>query len=59
MSIMDGLIEQTKKLGWNQQLVSLEVAPEVVETSKLLLVGKILSSKLFSSIIVKEIILKY
>ena len=55
---MDKLIEKTKALGWSKQPVVLEVEPDVKEKSKLMLLGKVLSSKVFSKTVVKEIILK-
>ena len=55
---MDKLIEKTKALGWSKQPVVLEVEPDVKEKSKLMLLGKVLSSKVFSKRVVKEIVLK-
>ena len=55
---MDRLVEKTKKLGWSQQLVNLEVVLEAEEKSKLILLGKVLSNKIFSRAVVQEIISK-
>jgi hypothetical protein len=55
---MESLITKTKKLGWAKQPVSLEIIPEAEEKAKLVLLGKILSPKLFSCTVVKEIIAK-
>ena len=49
-------MELTKKLGWTKPPICLEVEPEAEEKAKLMLVGKILSSKIFSCRVVKEII---
>jgi hypothetical protein len=53
---MEKLVELTKKLGWTKPLICLEVEPKAEEKAKLMLVGKILSSKIFYCRVVKEII---
>ena len=55
---MESLITKTKKLGWAKQPISLEIVPEAEEKAKLVLLGKILSPKLFSCTVIKEIIAK-
>ena len=49
---MDSLIAKTKKLGWNSQPLKLEVEPSAEEKSKLLLIGKVLTHKVFSRMVV-------
>ena len=53
---MDKLVAKTRKLGWSQLAVKLDAEPEAEEKVKLLLLGKILSTKIFSKVVVKEII---
>ncbi len=53
---MESLIAKTKKLGWSKHPVRLEVEPKAESKAKLMLVGKILSTKAFSPLVVKEII---
>ncbi len=55
---MENLIAKTKKLGWVQQPVSLGVEPSAEDKAKFLLIGKVLSHKVFSHFVVKEIIAK-
>ena len=55
---MENLIAKTKKLGWVQQPVSLGVEPSAEDKAKFLLIGKVLSHKVFSHSVVKEIIAK-
>jgi hypothetical protein len=52
------IIALTNKLGWNKGKVSLEVDPNSTESSRLMLIGKILSRKTFSRQLVKEILTK-
>jgi hypothetical protein len=52
------IIALTNKLGWNKGKVSLEVDPNSIESSRLMLIGKILSRKTFSRQLVKEILTK-
>ncbi len=53
---MDKLVAKTRKLGWSQPTVKLDAEPEAEEKAKLLLLGKILSTKIFLKVVVKEII---
>ena len=53
---MESLIAKTKKLGWSKQPVCLEVEPKAESKAKLMLVGKILSTKAFFPLVVKDII---
>ena len=46
-------MEKTKKLGWSKEPVRLEVDLATAERSKLLLLGKVLSPKSFSRMVVK------
>ena len=55
---MERLVEKTKCLGWDKGLINIEVESQAEERAKLLLVGKILSAKAFSRVVVKEIIAK-
>ena len=55
---MDNLVAKKRKLGWTKQLVSLEIVPAVEEKSNLVLLGKILLTKIFSRLVVKEIVVK-
>lgn len=53
---MDKLIKKTKSLGWSTKPVVLEIKSDAQEKSKLMLLGKVLSSKAFARSMVKEII---
>uniref|UniRef100_A0A2N9ISI0 CCHC-type domain-containing protein n=1 Tax=Fagus sylvatica TaxID=28930 RepID=A0A2N9ISI0_FAGSY len=55
---MEKLVEKKKKLGWSKELVRLEVDLAATERSELLLLGKVLSPKSFSRMVVKEIVAK-
>uniref|UniRef100_A0A2N9I2Q1 CCHC-type domain-containing protein n=1 Tax=Fagus sylvatica TaxID=28930 RepID=A0A2N9I2Q1_FAGSY len=55
---MDKLVTQTSRLGWAAGLVSLELEPGAEDKAKLMLLGKVLSSRPFSRGVVKEIIAK-
>uniref|UniRef100_A0A2N9IMG3 CCHC-type domain-containing protein n=1 Tax=Fagus sylvatica TaxID=28930 RepID=A0A2N9IMG3_FAGSY len=55
---MDNLVAKTKKLGLSKAPISLEVDPQAEAQAKLLLLGKVISSRVFSKIVVKEIISK-
>ena len=56
--IMEKLITKTSKLGWSKQPVVLDTEPDAEEKAKLLLLGKLLSFKTFSRLVVKDIISK-
>ena len=53
---MEKLVAKTRQLGWSQKAIRLETEPKAEEKSKLLLLGKILSTKVFSKLVVKDII---
>ena len=53
---MDKLIAKTSRLGWSKQPLSLDIKPEAEEKAKLIMLGKVLSTKVFSRLVVKEII---
>nr|POE46607.1 hypothetical protein CFP56_58489 [Quercus suber] len=55
---MERIISKTEKLGWKKGKISLEVNQESSVQSKLLLVGKILSKKSFSRVVVRDIVIK-
>ncbi len=54
--LMKKLIAKTKLLGWSKNTINLEV--EAGYKVKLMLLGKVLSSKVFSPLVVVEIIAK-
>ena len=56
--LIEKIVSKTEKLGWNKPKVSLEVDRSADVQSKLMLIGKILSLKPFSRLIVKDIITK-
>ena len=58
MVIMEKLITKTSKLGWSKQPMVLDTEPDAEEKAKLLLLGKLLSFKTFSRLVVKDIISK-
>jgi hypothetical protein len=53
---MDNLVSQTKRLGWNGGIVQLDIDSGIEESTKLLLLGKILSNKSFPRTVVKDIV---
>uniref|UniRef100_A0A2N9ID60 Reverse transcriptase domain-containing protein n=1 Tax=Fagus sylvatica TaxID=28930 RepID=A0A2N9ID60_FAGSY len=55
---MDKLVAKTKKLGWSKAPISLDVDPKAETQAKLMLMGKVLTSRYFSKVVVKEIIAK-
>ncbi|KAK9997661.1 hypothetical protein SO802_022347 [Lithocarpus litseifolius] len=57
-SSLERIISKTENLGWKKGKISLEVNQESSVQSKFLLVGKILSKKSFSRVVVKDIVSK-
>lgn len=53
---VDNLVSQTKRLGWNGGVVQLGIDSGIEESTKLLLLGKILSNKSFPRTVVKDIV---
>ena len=53
---VDNLVSQTKCLGWNGGVVQLGIDSGIEESTKLLLLGKILSNKSFPRTVVKDIV---
>jgi hypothetical protein len=53
---VDNLVSQTKRLGWNGGVVQLGIDSGIEESTKLLLLGKILSNKSFPRTAVKYIV---
>ena len=53
---VDNLVSQTKRLGWNGGIVQLDIDSGIEESTKLLLLGKILSNKSFPRTVVKDIV---
>uniref|UniRef100_A0A2N9FSP0 CCHC-type domain-containing protein n=1 Tax=Fagus sylvatica TaxID=28930 RepID=A0A2N9FSP0_FAGSY len=45
---MEKLIAKTRSLGWSEKPVVLEIAPEAEDKAKLMLLGKVLSTRAFS-----------
>jgi hypothetical protein len=55
---MEKLIAKTKLLGWSKNPINLEVDPRAGDKAKLMLLGNVLSSKVFSRLVVVEKIAK-
>ena len=55
---MEKLIAKTSQLGWSKEPINLEVEPTAEEKSKLILLGKVLSSKFSPEQLVVKIIAK-
>ena len=55
---VENLVSRTKRLGWQDNKVRLEVDIDKEDKAKLLLIGKILSKKYFPRTIVKYIVVK-
>ena len=55
---VDSITSQASKFNWLKNKVNLDVVPSSKESSKLLLIGKILSKKSFPKALVKEILKK-
>ena len=53
---MDALVAKTKKLGWGKAPIRLEIEPQAEEKAKLMLLGKVLTTRSFSRLVVQEII---
>ena len=56
--LMEKLIAKTKLLGWSKNPINLEVEPGAGDKAKLMLLGNVLSSKVFSRLVVLEKIAK-
>ena len=56
LSKMEKLIAKTRSLGWSEKPVVLEITLEAEDKVKLILLGKVLSTRAFSRSVVREIV---